>query len=67
MKNYIEYKTIYILGNGGLSSSVKAKSKEMGFYIVRNLLNSSLILPLIQCLNAVELLQLHWLSHRSMQ
>ena len=29
LENYIEYKTIYILGNGGLSSSVKAKSKEM--------------------------------------
>jgi len=34
LENYIKYKTIYILGNGGLSSSVKAKSKEMGFDII---------------------------------
>lgn len=34
LENYTEYKTIYILGNGGLSSAVKSKSKEMGFNIV---------------------------------
>jgi len=34
LENYIKHKTIYILGNGGLSSSVKAKSKEMGFDII---------------------------------
>ena len=34
LENYVGYNTIYILGNGGLSSSVKAKSKEMGFDIV---------------------------------
>lgn len=32
--NYINYKTIYILGNGGLSSAVKSKCIEMGFSIV---------------------------------
>ena len=35
LENYVKYyKTIYILGNGGLSSSVKAKCKEMGFDII---------------------------------
>lgn len=31
---YIEFKTIYILGNGGLSSAVKSKSEEMGFNVI---------------------------------
>lgn len=31
LENYVEYKTIYILGNGGLSSAVNYKSKDMGF------------------------------------
>lgn len=29
-----KYKTIYVLGNGGLAGSVKAKSKEMGFNVI---------------------------------
>lgn len=40
LENYINYKTIYILGNGGLSSSVIAKSKEMGFNII-NIIRSN--------------------------
>lgn len=47
-----KYNTIYILGNGGLACSVKAKSKEMGFNIINitrnnwsdiNILKNSLI------------------------
>jgi shikimate 5-dehydrogenase len=34
LENHIKHKKIYILGNGGLCSSVKAKSKEMGFDII---------------------------------
>lgn len=39
LENYIEHKMIYVLGNGGLSSSVKAKSKEMGFDVVNIIRN----------------------------
>ncbi len=31
LQNYITYDVIYILGNGGLSLSVKAQAQEMGF------------------------------------
>lgn len=34
LENYVEHKKIYILGNGGLALSVKAKSKKMGFDII---------------------------------
>jgi len=34
LKKYINYKTIYILGNGGLAHAVKAKAKEMNFNII---------------------------------
>lgn len=34
LQNYITHDVIYILGNGGLSFSVKAQAQEMGFHTI---------------------------------
>jgi shikimate 5-dehydrogenase len=34
LRNYLEYETLYILGNGGLSLAVKAQAEDMGFDII---------------------------------